>query len=1465
MDHPVTLLTLTTCLPMSETADTSCPSVGIDMSSYVSNDIDIDGANIKVKSINDELRTSGRNSPQMNLFYNISNSYSKNNKSPITRRDNTDSLASEADLFNASYSRNASQRNIKALISPTKNHNSSDGDSTDDDVSKKQASSDVYVSKKIRRSVLLAFLECDPTKRGYITMTEFPQFLRLLNILSLSEDEAKINNSREFIQNTFLLATKLSDTKVEELNNNIWLPMSNKVNITTENIISNKDTSKVESDIPSKVTLNGAILLIKSSYGLVKTENKAWNNIIEELRHRKMMHKDIKLSTYHRYEHDKAPNDVTFSAQFTSNVSELYQQHKQKRLDNLYRDIDNATKSNETFQPKIFKLPKPKIGDRVNVLLENKKQVNLPVGKVIHINPDNGNYDVDCDNFAIIKDISPSRVQHTIYGERLATPLLERLSNKSPLRSSHLQDETNQYRKEKRTSEQIEYENCTFQPHRSVDDSIFISERSIRLSSLQGITDDTEENGKKTPIKTRRSSIISNTKNVNITNMTRNNNSYNNNNNSIVVTTMKVSQTPPKRNVVQMNQKPLTATSNRNNDAKYRSNQSKDNSVVSTISYQNLTNPSGMKENISKSNRDIILDYLKEESSDDEDVRLFREEVGGYYDPTENKITYGPPNKAGIPLYFFDKDAPPSFERGTHLTTVSIPIPSPPSEKLSVSSSNTNDINGIPFAPLLPDWAWSKGGDPNINNNTSEGTKFQRAVQEPKKEAPKAKGWQLVLEEMASKRGGLKKAVEKEVVEKKTVGKLKKAPSKGPRRASMADVISELSYTLAKMRGEISPDSHNIDDDHALSDSETNISSSKSTVKPIEKSIDTEAKTVTNGLKIPVPLDVPKPPEASEATAPTKPKVIVTKHAQTSSKALPLPPPLPTVWPPSNPFAITVKNIVVKDEPKKHDKSTESNALLEKPLLSISKIDGKQVATSSLPIGYYLSGVNPGMISPGQILPGGITTANLCKILNKAFKSSLISDKATVPTTIIESVTLNEDSTKKILNYNDIVSSTNVNDDDNRTKNANLSNIYGANVSSEIKSEETLPPPPTRRVSSKILQLSSALSTNQSFANDSGKKLVGALSIFTPFKDSKEEISFIDSNYSVSNSETKSYHNLSTNVANKNTRYSDAPYSPNDSIEYKKVSSTIISHGSTAISRNKLAVSDLPLPPNFHSSIERMKKANQKRDQQKELELNLSLRHYEVRPPPSRTEHEDFRLHLDARKDSRDHLHYQSKRQKDEMVTDSSNGHIPQFNDTTASELFISSLRSNDKTKSNETKHNNSSEVKSSDDKAKCTESNAKSAEVKPIDKNNAKIKKPPTIAKAPVFCNVAHDNLNRLRENRRIKRAIRQEEEVEREKLYREYMYKEFQKTARSVGYDSNMRRHPHEKLFTKYNYDIDVIHQAASKDPYLAKYLPQYYKDNSFSYTNIYPGDMMIDYDPNLSSGNVSFQETTKHYNFF
>ncbi len=1430
-----------------------CPSVGIDMSSFVDHDIDIDSAYIKINSINnDELRSSGHNSPQINLIYNISHGDNKSKSSPLIKKDNTDSLASEVDLFNASYSRHASKN--RNLNSPTRNINSSDNDTTDDEASKKQnSSSDIYVCKKIRRSVLLAFLECDPNKRGYITMTEFPQFLRLLNIISLSEDETMTKTSNEFIQNAFLLATKLSDTKDEELNNNIWLPISNNINITSENIISMKDSSMLESDIPSKVTLNGAILLIKTSYGLVKTENKAWNNVIEELRHRKMMHKDIKLSTYHRYEHDKAPNDITFSAQFTSNVSELYQQHKQKRLDNLYRDIDNAIKSNETFQPKIFKLPKPKIGDRVNVLLENNKQGNLPVGKIIHINPENGTYDVDCDNFAIIKNISPSRVQHIIYAERLATPLVERLHNKSSLHSSHFEDDSSQYVKEKRSSEQIEFENCTFQPHRSVDDSIFISERSIRLSNLQGIRDESEEDNVKSPMKTRRSSIISNAKNVKIPKSNNINNNKSNNN--MVSRSIKVSQTPTKGNVIQMNHKLSNAKSSRSNSTK-NIKQSKENSTSSTISYQNLTNPLGMKDNIAKTNRDIIMDYLKEESSDDEDVRLFKNEVGGYYDPAESMIKYGPPSKAGIPLYFFDKDAPPSFELGTHLTTISIPIPSPPSEKLSVSGPSTNDINVVPFAPILPDWAWSKGGDPNINNTTSEGTKFQRAVQEPKKEAPKAKGWQLVLEEMASKKGGLKKAAEKEVVEKKTVGKLKKAPSKGPRRASMADVISELSYTLAKMKGEVSSDSHDMDDDHALSDSETTSSNTGSAIKPrVEKSIDTTPKVAKQVLQTPEPSNTPKIPEVVQPVSPVKPIIVaVTKHAQLSNKTLPLPPPLPTTWPPSNPFSI-ILNVAVKVEPKKNDKSVESNTLLEKPLLSISKIDGKQVATSSLPIGYYLSGVNPGMISPGQILPGGITTASLCKILNKAFQSTqstLKNDTTTQPINVVD--TLNDNNTQNALNYNDVK-----NADVNKT--INLSNNDEIKISSE--NESILPPPPPRRVSSKISQLSSALSSNQLFGTDNSKKLVGALSIFTPFKDAKEEMSFIDSNYSNGKSETKSLHNLSTNTDTRNTRYADLPYSPNDSIEYNKVLSTTINNGSQTVSRSKLTVSDLPLPPNFHASIERMKKANQKRDQQKELELNLSLRHYEVRPPPSRTEHEDFRLHLDARKDSRDHLHYQSKRLKDEMVEDHANGYIPEFNDTTASELFISSLRNNDKTKSYEAKHSN--EAKSSDEKTISNESKGKPSEVKSNEKSNKNKKPSPTKPKGPVFCNVAHDNLNKLRENRRIKRAIRQDEEIEKEKLYREFMYKEFQKTARSVGYDSNMRRHPHEKLFAKYNYDIDIIHQAASKDPYLAKYLPQYYKDNSFSYTNIYPGDMMIDYDPTLSSENISFEETKKQYNFF
>ena len=71
-----------------------CPSVGINMSSFVDHDIDIDSAYIKINSINnDELRSSGRNSPQINLIYNISHGDNKSKSSPLIKKDNTASFS----------------------------------------------------------------------------------------------------------------------------------------------------------------------------------------------------------------------------------------------------------------------------------------------------------------------------------------------------------------------------------------------------------------------------------------------------------------------------------------------------------------------------------------------------------------------------------------------------------------------------------------------------------------------------------------------------------------------------------------------------------------------------------------------------------------------------------------------------------------------------------------------------------------------------------------------------------------------------------------------------------------------------------------------------------------------------------------------------------------------------------------------------------------------------------------------------------------------------------------------------------------------------------------------------------------------------------------------------------------------------------------------------------------------------
>lgn len=86
--------------------------------------------------------------------------------------------------------------------------------------------------------------------------------------------------------------------------------------------------------------------------------------------------------------------------------------------------------------------------------------------------------------------------------------------------------------------------------------------------------------------------------------------------------------------------------------------------------------------------------------------------IGGMYMPGTG-FQEGPPEIAGMPLYFFDKEFPPAFESGMYVSAVTFPASQSSSSTSSSSSSLDPGDGKVPYAPSLPDWAWVPGGDPN--------------------------------------------------------------------------------------------------------------------------------------------------------------------------------------------------------------------------------------------------------------------------------------------------------------------------------------------------------------------------------------------------------------------------------------------------------------------------------------------------------------------------------------------------------------------------------------------------------------------------------------------------------------------------------------------------------------------------------------------------------------------------------
>jgi hypothetical protein len=239
-------------------------------------------------------------------------------------------------------------------------------------------------------------------------------------------------------------------------------------------------------------------------------------------------------------------------------------------------------------------------------------------------------------------------------------------------------------------------------------------------------------------------------------------------------------------------------------------------------------------------------------------------------------------------------------------------------------------------------------------------------------------------EEMKAKRDSILKVTNDNPTkspERKSVGKLSISAKKTKRKTGgFTDVIDELSYTLAKMRGEVVDGN---DDDEEEDD-------------PVPPT----TKTVAFKLFTPLP---PPPPSTSETPAP--PTISSTKIGVPSvpkPKQVPCPPPLPDKsWPKPVPY-IAPKQTGSPSRPKlvvdtnTSGKSTASNSttivamgtVFNSETTTSKVVHSTKVVTRMLPSGYYMPTEVIGSIYPGSIVPSGKTTSDLILSLSQKFEST---------------------------------------------------------------------------------------------------------------------------------------------------------------------------------------------------------------------------------------------------------------------------------------------------------------------------------------------------------------------------------------------------------------------------------------------------------------------------------------------
>jgi hypothetical protein len=1015
------------------------------------------------------------------------------------------------------------------------------------------------IERKLRKDVLTTFLNCDNSHNQILPRDEFDNFIIGMGILP-SPNDGIISSSDNIFQKIFVFASVISvkyDSCYNDYNTNELMTI---------------DNNDIQELFASGVNILGAIEFTEIIYGIGSGSQKENMDVLHK--DSKELISQVKLwkirtpimKTASKVEENKVNISNNFVLPPNSKIKPVVpNQNLEATIANrktlLNERIGNLFKKTHPFKP-----PSqiPREGDIVQLIMNKEYSVDK-----------DSEENIDVTVISVLKDGKNMNVRCNLNGKILTKTPISFIS-KWIQRANHYQNKAfsnfKKVEKDNRTSEEKKLENCTFQP-KLYGPSPFVSERTMR---------EREEN------------TIENTRWRKLPN-------------------------------------------NNSKDEKYQDFKSSKKSFRKTntdilnagILINNCNDKIGKKK---KKRRKTIVGKLC-----------------GYYIPGVG-LMRGPPTNAGVPLYMMDPISPPSFDDGYYIVTNS-------SANTSVSSSNSKSSapivasKGNPFAPPFPSWAWLTGGDPKSNAVKPPVKLVITKKVKKEEEAPKATGWGAVLEEMNRKKeaknggggGGLKKVV-KEVIAQVKVGSLKH--TKGSKKPVFTDIMDELAWKLASLRGDFD-DKEEVKKEVDLVKEEKVIDvvkdevdlksidddiSPKSEVKTSDDSKDEISHQIINETSVPIEIDkkgivinvesnekkvvevvekdlevskkvvviaepeVVKKPAFSLANLFNKqpesiPKVseIVHPIAVPQAAKMPAPPPLPINLS-SPPYIGSNIDSTTNNNYSKSDSSIATNTNTFQSITTT--ISTSPCDKANLLPGYYLAHPKPGSIGSGEILIAGVTTLELCKVIKD-----------------------------ELSKYDDKESD--VDDDDDDEDDQDMINEFTSPSKSPGSSPVTKSPIPHRSNSITannifMLMVDESKQHKIHLKEENHKKLKQDNKRLEKLKITeiqRQERLKEEEEYKQSLIKDTSF--FSANIFNSGNKDKEKVFNyPKALPKRPKVEPENYDYRKDLYAEGEIVISDLPLPPNFHDSIKRMKLGTEMRQKKKDLTFNDSLRSYNISHSP---------------------------------------------------------------------------------------------------------------------------------------------------------------------------------------------------------------------------------------------------------